>query len=98
MRRWIIAALLLVLLAATPGLVAGIAPVGAQSGPSFNLGWHVIAGGGAPVTSAHYAVNATMGQTVASPPPLAGDHYVVSGGFWFSLLDRIELFLPLIFK
>ena len=98
MRKWIIAALLLVLLVAALGLVAGIAPVVAQSGPSFNLNWHVIAGGGAPVRSAHYAVNATMGQAAASPPFSAGTHYVVSGGFWFSLLDRLELFLPLIFK
>jgi hypothetical protein len=77
-RKWFGVALLLAL------LLAVSLPVLAQSGPHFDLGWHVIGGGGRPVTSAHYAVNGTAGQAAAAPPLASGPHYVVSGGFWYT--------------
>ncbi len=58
-------------------------PALAQTSPSYNLEWHVIGGGGQPVSSASYAVNSTAGQGAASQPYSASPSYVVSGGYWF---------------
>ena len=63
----------------------------AQTSASYNLEWHVIGGGGQPVSSASYAVNSTAGQGAASPPYSISPSYVVSGGYWFG-----EGFSPLI--
>ena len=68
------------------GLLAAVVIGGsalAQTSPSYNLEWHVIGGGGQPVSSASYAVNSTAGQGAASPPYSASHSYVVSGGYWF---------------
>lgn len=63
----------------------------AQTSPSYNLEWHVIGGGGQPVSSASYAVNSTAGQGAASQPYSVGPSYAVSGGYWYG-----EGFSPLI--
>jgi hypothetical protein len=55
----------------------------AQTSPGYNLEWHVVGGGGRPISSAHYLVNSTAGQDAASPPFSSGAHYAVSGGYWF---------------
>ena len=68
----------------------------AQTSPSYNLEWHVIGGGGQPVTSAHYAINSTAGQGAASPPYSARVSYVVSGGYWFTPVYAI--YLPVVLK
>jgi len=72
----------------------------AQTSASYNLEWHVIGGGGQPVSSAHYAVNSTAGQGAASPACSVGSNYVVSGGYWFG--DGITIvypvYFPLVFK
>ncbi len=80
-------------------LVAGSAVL-AQTSASYNLEWHVIGGGGQPVTSAHYAVNSTAGQGAASPPYLASSSYVVSGGYWFGgdLAFFHSVYLPVVLK
>ena len=71
-------------------------PALAQTSPSYNLEWHVIGGGGQPVSSASYAVNSTAGQGAASPPYSASASYVVSGGYWFTPVYYIHL--PVVLK
>jgi hypothetical protein len=90
-RKKVLTASLLLLLAAAIG-----APVLAQTSPSYNLEWHVIGGGGQPVSSAHYAVNSTAGQGAASPPYSTSARYVVSGGYWFT--PEYVIYLPIVLK
>jgi hypothetical protein len=78
-------------------LVAGSAVL-AQTSPSFSLEWHVIGGGGQPVSSAHYAVNSTAGQGAASPPLSVSTHYVVSGGYWYGGVGMRAVYLPLVLR
>jgi hypothetical protein len=68
----------------------------AQTSPSYDLEWHVIGGGGQPVSSAHYAVNSTAGQGAASPPFSSSAHYVISGGYWFR--PSYAVHLPLVLR
>ena len=69
----------------------------AQTSPNYNLEWHVIGGGGQPVSSAHYAVNSTVGQGIASPPVSSSAHYAVSGGYWYSGGGH-AVYLPLVLR
>ena len=68
----------------------------AQTSANYNLEWHVIGGGGQPVTSASYAINSTVGQGAASPPYSASSSYVVSGGYWLS--GGLRVYLPLVMR
>jgi len=87
-RKAVFTVSLIALLAAA--LIGGAA--WAQTSPSYNLEWHVIGGGGQPVSSASYAVNSTAGQGAASQPYSISPSYVVSGGYWYG-----EGFSPLIY-
>lgn len=87
--------LVLVVLALAVALGAG-GPARAQTSTNYNLEWHVIGGGGARVSSAHYAVNATIGQAAASPPVSVSASYVVSGGYW--LPGGYRVYLPLVVR
>jgi hypothetical protein len=87
----LILALAILLGMLTTGLIAL-----AQTSTNYNLEWHVVGGGGGPVSSASYAVNGTVGQGAASPPYSVGSRYVVSGGYWFIPVHRI--YLPLVMK
>jgi hypothetical protein len=75
-------------------------PAAAQTSTSYNLEWHVVGGGGGPLTSTSYAVNSTAGQKAASPPHSESSHYAVSGGYWFggSLAPTWQVYLPLVFR
>ena len=86
--------LILVLTIVFVALVMGSAAL-AQTSANYNLEWHVIGGGGEPVTSAHYAVNSTAGQGAASPPYAISSSYAVSGGYWFGGGPYL-IYLPLI--
>ena len=68
----------------------------AQTSTHYNLEWHVIGGGGQPVSSAHYAVNGTFGQGAASPPSATSLHYALSGGYWYRA--QYALYLPLVLR
>ena len=70
----------------------------AQTSASFNLEWHVIGGGGEPVSSANYMVNSTAGQGAASPPYSVSASYVVCAGYWCERFLTIDLFLPLVLR
>ena len=85
---------LLVLVAA---MAAGSVAL-AQTSVHYNLEWHTVAGGGQPVASLHYAVNASAGQGAASPPQSASPHYVVSGGYWYSGMVSLPVYLPLVLR
>jgi hypothetical protein len=87
-------------IAALATLLAGLAvgsAVLAQTSASYNLEWHVIGGGGEPVTSAHYAVNSTAGQGAASPPYSISSSYALSGGYWFGGAP-FAIYLPLVMR
>jgi len=70
----------------------------AQTSANYNLEWHVIGGGGQPVTSANYAVNSTAGQGAASLPYSVSSNYVVSGGYWSGIGLFWSIYLPLVVK
>ena len=70
----------------------------AQTSPGYNLEWHVIGGGGQPVSSAHYAVHSTFGQGAASPPASTSAHYSVSGGYWYGAGWSYAVYLPLVLR
>jgi len=87
-----------VLIASGLLLVALIVTLGAalaQTSANYNLEWHVIGGGGQPVSSANYIVNSTAGQGVASTPYSSSASYVVCAGYWCAGGLTIDLFLPL---
>ncbi|MDX9954638.1 MAG: hypothetical protein RBT75_11105 [Anaerolineae bacterium] len=70
----------------------------AQTSATYNLEWHVIAGGGQPVSSASYRVNATVGQGAASPPLATSATYRLSAGYWFRGIVPWRLYLPLVMR
>ena len=89
-------AVVLPALALGSAVVDRASPALAQTSASYNLEWHVIGGGGQPVSSASYAVNSTAGQGAASQPYSTSGHYVVSGGYWFAQIYKV--YLPLVAK
>ncbi|HFC12227.1 MAG TPA: hypothetical protein ENJ56_05230 [Anaerolineae bacterium] len=66
------------------GLILGlfVVQVGAQSSANYNVGWHVIAGGGGSVASANYRVDGTIGQGIAATDAASSASYRVSSGYW----------------
>jgi hypothetical protein len=94
-RKQIVIAFAIVALLLAVGAVAL-----AQTSPNYNLEWHVVGGGGEPVSSAHYAVNSTAGQGAASPPLSVSASYAVSGGYWFSSsrLPYYQIYVPIVLK
>jgi type IV secretory pathway protease TraF len=96
MRTRIILAIALLLLALSGAVLQRAIPTMAQTSASYNLEWHVIGGGGQPVSSASYVVDSTAGQGAASPPYSVSTSYVVSGGYWFTPMYHIHL--PVVLK
>ena len=81
------------------GLAVTLGAALAQTSSNYNLEWHVIGGGGEPISSTNYLVNSTAGQAAASPPFSLSGYYVVSGGYWFSDdLALVHTRLPLALK
>jgi hypothetical protein len=80
-----------VLLAAL--LIASIAS--AQNSASFDLSWHVLAGGGGRVASLSYALNGTVGQALVGSSDSTS--YQLLSGYWQKWPDYAIL-LPLILK
>jgi hypothetical protein len=76
-------------------------PAVAQTSASYDLTWNVVAGGGEPMSSAHYVVRSTSGQPGASPPYSAHGEFVVSGGYWYGSgpPDVVyDIYLPMILR
>jgi hypothetical protein len=89
-KRWMSTGAI-VLLAAL--LVVSIAS--AQNSASFDLSWHVLAGGGGRVASTSYAMNGTVGQAMVGLSESTS--YRLSSGYWQKGQDYAIL-LPLILK
>ena len=57
----------------------GFSPV---LGQSYSIDWYTIDGGGGTSTGGVYSVSATIGQLDASPQPMTGGNFSLTGGFW----------------
>jgi hypothetical protein len=71
----------------------------AMSSPNFRLDWFtpMTGAGGGPASSAHFAVNFTVGQTVIGAS--TSEHYGSGLGYWYGLLsDIFHNFLALVMK
>jgi hypothetical protein len=74
----------------------------AMSSPNFRLDWFtpMTGGGGGPVSSANYAANFTVGQTVIGAS--ASEHFGAGLGYWYgflsSMIQNFLDFLPLVMK
>jgi hypothetical protein len=58
-----------------------VAPL-ALHAQSFSLDWFTIDGGGGTSTGGVFAVSGTLGQPDASPQPMTGGNFSLTGGFW----------------
>lgn len=79
-------------------LVAGIAA--AQVSQNYDLSWHVVGGGGAPVASSAHQVNGTLGQLAIGPAGSAGQHSIGSG-YWYGVhreAPGCKIYLPLVVR
>ncbi len=94
MRR--ITILLLLALAALLLLMAGSA--GAMFSANYRLDWFtpMTGGGGAPASSASYAVNLTVGQTAIGASSSA--NYGAGLGYWYGAVAQFRIFLPVVLK
>ncbi len=82
------AALLVVL------LLTGIAA--AQTSASFDLSWHVLAGGGGQAAGTTYAANHTVGQGTIGWADSSS--YGAGIGYWYGAMGGYRIFLPLVLK
>jgi hypothetical protein len=74
-------------------LIAGVAL--AQTSTTFDLSWHVLAGGGGRADSTHYAVNGTIGQAAVGFSDSTS--YGLQSGYWQNWPDY-HIYLPLNLK
>jgi hypothetical protein len=49
---------------------------------SYSIDWYATGGGGGTSTGGVFAVSGTIGQTEASPQPMTGGGFSLTGGFW----------------
>lgn len=56
---------------------------------SFSIDWHTLGGGGTS-SGGVFAVSGTIGQAEASPQPLAGGSFSLTGGFWSLVAVQTE--------
>jgi len=64
------------------------ATLAAATGPTYELSWHTIAGGGVSLTTAgNFTLGATIGQATAWP--LSGGSYNLNSGFWQAELASV---------
>lgn len=70
----------------------------AMSSTNYRLDWFtpLTSNGGGPATSAHYAANFTVGQTVVGAA--ASTNYKVGLGYWYGATSGYRVYLPLILK
>ncbi len=88
-RMWVLIFLLVLVLAV---------PVLAQISPHFDLGWHLLSGGGGPRSSAYYQIDDVLGQW---PDGLSGSaNYQIEPGFWHAGrgAEARRLYLPVVVK
>ena len=70
----------------------------AMSSSGYALDWYVpvTGGGGGEASSANYAVNFTVGQSVTGPS--SSTSYSSALGYWYGVLLDRSTYLPVIFK
>ena len=77
-------------------LLALAVPALAQVSSTYDLSWNVIAAGSGRMENADgHAVLGTAGQSLAGPMISAGGH-TLCGGFWCSVGERYEVYLPVV--
>ncbi|TMC57162.1 MAG: hypothetical protein E6J26_06635 [Chloroflexi bacterium] len=89
--------LCLLLLSAQPG-IGRAGSAFAQSGVSYDLSWHVIAGGGRMFSAGGtYALGGTLGQSGAGT--LGEGAYILTAGFWAGTASTASsVYLPLVVR
>ncbi len=70
----------------------------AMSSTHYRLDWFtpLTTGGGGTASSAHYAVNLTIGQTVIGSS--TGTNYKTGLGYWYGAGGASRIFLPIVLK
>jgi hypothetical protein len=70
----------------------------AMSSTNYRLDWIVplTSGGGGHSSSAHYAVDLTIGQTAVGTS--SSTHYNAALGYWYGIVQQFRLYLPLILR
>ncbi len=70
----------------------------AMSSTNYRLDWltPMTGGGGAPASSASYAVNLTVGQTAMGASSSA--NYGAGLGYWYGAVAQFRIFLPVVLK
>ncbi|MGD2039870.1 MAG: hypothetical protein PVH11_03525 [Anaerolineae bacterium] len=91
MKKW---TLLIVL---TGLLVAG-GIAGAQTSPSFDLSWSVLAGGGERVASTNHTLDGTLGQGAVGLSDSTS--FELQSGYWYAVssLSRHSVYLPVVLR
>lgn len=70
-------------------LLLGCAALTTPSGRADELGWSILAGGGATLAGGGYTLDGTVGQPAASS--LSGGGYDLAGGFWSGLAATVRV-------
>jgi hypothetical protein len=72
--------------------------VQAMSSTNFSLDWFtpLTSGGGGPASSANYAANFTIGQSVVGPS--TSTNYGTGLGYWYGIFQQFRVRLPLVVK
>ena len=70
----------------------------AMSSTHYHLDWFtpMTGGGGAPASSASYAVNLTVGQTAIGASSSA--NYGAGLGYWYGAVAQFRIYLPLVLR
>jgi hypothetical protein len=70
----------------------------AMSSANYRLDWFtpLTGGGGGPASSANYAINVTVGQSVIGAS--SSTNYQVGLGYWYRGMGPYYLYLPLIMR
>ena len=70
----------------------------AMSSTNYRLDWFtpMTGGGGAPASSASYAVNFTVGQTAIGASSSA--NYGAGLGYWYGAVAQFRIYLPLVLR
>ena len=70
----------------------------AMESENYRLDWFtpLTGGGGGPASSAHYAVNLTVGQAAIGSPD--STHYWAGLGYWYGVDVGYTIYLPLVLK
>ncbi len=77
--------------------LALVVPVLAQVSASYDLSWHVIAGGGGRMAGAQYTLQGTTGQPVIGLA--AGSGHTLCSGFWCGVGEtEYRVYLPLVLR